>query len=205
MSTMNRIIILIAIGVIAIAAAGAVILANNGGSPAPDPDVPPHTDVSTAVVYFTETGSTEKIAEKIAEAAGGDLIRIIPSVEYTSADLNYNDSDSRTNKEDRDPSARPGIANGIDLSGYDRIFLGYPIWYGDSPKIMWTFTETYDLSGKTVIPFCTSGSSGIGSSASHLKALTDEGTWLDGKRFSGSASYDEVYSWVKGLQMEASS
>ena len=196
---MNRNLVLLAIGAVAVIAVAAVVFANTGDRTAPAPDDPIHTDASVALVYFSETGNTEDIAKKIAEAADCDLIRIVPEVEYTSADLNYNDSSSRTYVESHDPSARPGIANSMDLSRYDCIFLGYPIWYGDSPKIMWTFAETQDLAGKTVIPFCTSGSSGIGSSAAHLEALTDEGAWLDGKRFSGSASYDEVYSWVSAL------
>ena len=200
----NIMMVIAIVAVVAIASAAFVLAGNGGDRPAPVPDTPADSDVSTAVVYFSETENTKAVAEKIAKAAGGDLIRITPAVEYTSADLDYGNRDCRSNAEDRDDSARPGIANSMDLSGYDRIFLGYPIWYGDSPKIMWTFVETYDLSGKTVIPFCTSGSSGIGSSATHLKDLTHQGTWLDGKRFSGSASYEDVRSWVAGMGMEAS-
>ena len=100
-------------------------------------------------------------------------------------------------------NARPAISEGVEnMEDYDIIFLGYPIWWGDAPRIISTFLESYDFSGRTIIPFCTSGSSGIGSSASDLEALTEGATWLDGQRFSGNASEATVESWVNGLDME---
>ena len=160
---MNKIVAALAVVAIAVVlAAAAAMIMNDGG----DKDVPPN-DVpvspgKVAVVCFSETGNTERIAKEIAEITGGDFVKITPSVPYTDADRNYNDSNSRARLEQNDPAARPAIANDIDLSGYSTVFLGYPIWFGDSPKIMWTFVETHGLEGKTVVPFCTSGSSGVG-------------------------------------------
>jgi flavodoxin len=158
------------------------------------------TGNKTLVVYFSCTGSTKTIAEYVAKAADADIYRIEAAVPYTSADLNYNNDSSRTTKEQNDDSARPEISGTLpDLSGYTTVYLGYPIWWGDAPKIMYTFVEQADLSGKTVIPFCTSGSSGIGSSASNLKRVdTHNADWKSGRRFSGSASYSTVQSWVAG-------
>ena len=151
------------------------------------------------VVYFSCTGSTEKIAQYIADGLSADIYRITPETPYTAADLNYNDSSSRTTKEQNDPSARPAISGTINTDGYDVIFLGYPIWHGQAPKIMYTFVESKNLSGKTIIPFCTSGSSGIGSSATNLSASASGAKWLAGNRFSGSASGDSVMNWVNSL------
>ena len=201
---MNKIVAALAVVAIAVVlAAAAAMIMNDGG----DKDVPPN-DVpvspgKVAVVCFSETGNTERIAKEIVEITGGDFVKITPSVPYTDADRNYNDSNSRARLEQNDPAARPAIANDIDLSGYSTVFLGYPIWFGDSPKIMWTFVETHGLEGKTVVPFCTSGSSGVGSSDDHLKALSDGGTWLDGKRFSSSASASEIKNWISGLGLGA--
>lgn len=101
---------------------------------------------------------------------------------------------------DVDASARPAISGSIsNMEQYDVIFLGYPIWWGQAPKIIYTFLESYDLGGKTIVPFCTSGSSGIGSSASNLHSLASSATWLNGQRFSGGASRSTVESWVNGL------
>lgn len=197
---MNKIVAVSAVVVIAVVLAiAAVAVMDNGG----DKDVPSN-DVTVspgkvAVVCFSETGNTERIAKEIAEITGGDFVKIIPDVPYTDADRNYNDSSSRARLEQNDPAARPAIANDIDLSGYSTVFLGYPIWFGDSPKIMWTFVETHGLEGKTVVPFCTSGSSGVGSSDDHLEEHSDGGTWLDGNRFSSSASASEIRGWISGL------
>ncbi len=201
---MNKNVAVSAVVVIAVVLAIAAVAVMDNGV---DKDVPSN-DVTVspgkvAVVCFSETGNTERIAKEIAEITGGDFVKIIPSVPYTDADRNYNDSNSRARLEQNDPAARPAIANDIDLSGYSTVFLGYPIWFGDSPKIMWTFVETHGLEGKTVVPFCTSGSSGVGSSDDHLKALSDGGTWLDGKRFSSSASSSEIKNWISGLGLGA--
>lgn len=153
------------------------------------------------VVYFSATGTTKVVAEKIAAITVADVYEIIPAEPYSSDDLNYNDSGSRSTKEQNDKSARPVIGSEtIDLSGYSTIFIGFPIWWGEEPRILDTFVELYDFTGKTLIPFCTSGSSGIGRSGSDMEALAGTGTWLDGKRFSRSVSEDELRSWIEGLR-----
>ena len=154
------------------------------------------------VAYFSCTGSTEKIAGYIAEELGADVFRITPETPYTSDDLNYSDSSTRATREQNDPSARPAIASFPEnIDDYDVIFLGYPIWWGQAPKIMYTFAENYDLSGKTIVPFCTSGSSGIGSSAVNLSFCAPDARWLDGMRFSAGASRESVTEWVNGLEL----
>ena len=170
-----------------------------------DPEMPetepaPEAHSDTLVVVFSATGTTKGVAEKIASITGADLYEIIPAEPYSSADLNYNDSSSRSTKEQNDRRARPAIGSeAIDLSGYTTIYLGFPIWWGEEPRILDTFVESYDFSGKTVIPFCTSASSGIGRSGPNMEALAGSGTWLDGKRFSGGVSEDELRSWIEGL------
>ena len=160
------------------------------------------------VVYFSATGTTKAVAEKIASVTGGDLAEIVPAEPYSRDDLNYNDSSTRATREQHDKTARPEISSRIeDWNQYSIVFLGHPIWWGEEPRIMDTFTESYDFSGKTVIPFCTSGSSGVGSSDDNMKANAGAGTWLEGTRFSGSASESEIQTWVDelglGLQKEA--
>lgn len=158
----------------------------------------------SVVVYFSCTDNTKTIAEYVAESAGADIYRIEPSVPYTSTDLNYNNSDSRTSKEQNDPLARPEIAGEFpSLDQYENVYLGYPIWWGQAPKIMYTFIEHYNLSGKTVIPFCTSASSGIGTSAANLQAAdTSQAVWLAGRRFSGNSPKSDVVSWLAGLGLQ---
>ena len=152
------------------------------------------------VVYFSATGTTKGVAEKIASVTGADLYEIIPAQPYSDDDLDYNDSNSRTTKEQNDKSVRPEISGRIDnWDQYSIVFLGHPIWWGEEPRIMDTFTESYDFDGKTVIPFCTSGSSGVGSSDDNMKANAGTGTWLDGTRFSGNVSEEEIRTWVEGL------
>lgn len=168
------------------------------------PDTSEQPENKVLVAYFSATGSTKGIAEKIAAAAGAELYEIQPEIPYTSEDLNYNSSDSRANAEQNDSSARPGITGSVaNMEQYSTIFLGYPIWWGQAPKIMYTFVEQYNLSGKTIIPFCTSGSSGIGTSATNLQAAdTNQATWLAGRRFSGSAPDSEVTDWISGLGLQ---
>ena len=150
-----------------------------------------------AIIYFSATGTTKKVAEYIKELTGGDLIEIVPKDKYTDSDLNYNNSNSRATQEQNNPSVRPEIANNIDTESYDVIYLGYPIWWGDAPRIILTFLDEANLSGKTVIPFCTSGSSGISTSVNYFKNNYNNVNWLDGKRLSTSQS--EVTNWVNGL------
>lgn len=155
------------------------------------------------VAYFSATNTTEKIAGYIADGLNADLYEIVPEVPYTSADLNYNNSSSRTTVEMNDPDSRPAISGSVsDMGQYDVVFIGYPIWWGEAPRIISTFLESYNFSGKTIIPFCTSNSSGLGSSAANLRSLADSANWLSGRRFSGSASRSTVIEWVNGLGLD---
>lgn len=169
----------------------------------PSPEPAPQEGADVLVAYFSATGNTENIAEHLTSILDADLYEIVPQVPYTSEDLDYSNSDCRANREQNDPTARPAISGGVeDLEDYEVIFLGYPIWWGDAPKIISTFLETYDFDGKTIVPFCTSGSSSIGGSVSDLEALTDGATWLEGQRFSGSASQETVSQWVDSLGLD---
>ncbi|MBQ4251510.1 MAG: hypothetical protein II704_00535 [Erysipelotrichaceae bacterium] len=150
----------------------------------------------TMVVYFSATGNTDKIAQLIAEVTGGKLARILPAKEYSREDLNYSDKSSRATSEQNDPKARPEIANDISLTGCETLYLGYPIWWGQAPRIMSSFVESHDLTGITVIPFCTSGSSDIADSDDNLADVAGRGNWKPGKRFSGSAGKSEIEKWI---------
>ena len=157
---------------------------------------------STLVAYFSATGNTEGIAQHLQAVLGADLYEIIPAEPYSDDDLNYNASDCRANQEQNDPDARPAIDGSVDnMEGYEVIFLGYPIWWGDAPKIISTFLESYDFDGKTIVPFCTSGSSGIGNSAEPLADLAESAVWREGTRFAPGASQEEVAVWVDGLEL----
>ena len=154
---------------------------------------------ATLVVYFSATGNTRSVAEKIASITNADIYEIKAAQEYTDADLDWNDSESRTTKEQNDASARPEIGSDpVSLEEYKTVYIGYPIWWGEEPRIMDTFVESYDFSGITVIPFCTSSSSGIGNSGQNLAENAGSGNWLEGARFSGGASEDELKAWVNG-------
>lgn len=158
---------------------------------------------SVLVVYFSATNTTEGVAKSLAEGLGADIYEIVPDEPYTSADLNYSDNKSRATAEMNDPGARPAISGSVDnMSQYDVIFLGYPIWWGEAPRIMSTFIESYDFSGKTIVPFCTSGSSGFGDSDSSLKSAASNATWISGMRFSGSVSDSELIEWANGLGLD---
>lgn len=159
-------------------------------------------DHKVLVAYFSATGTTKGVAEHIANGLNADIYEIVPEDPYTDAGLNYNDNNSRTTIEMNDPNARPAISGSVEnMEQYDIIFVGYPIWWGEAPRIVSTFMESYDFSGKTIVPFCTSGGSGIGSSASNLERLTSGATWLDGRRLNGSDSQDTVMEWVNGLDL----
>lgn len=153
------------------------------------------------VVYFSATGTTRGVAEKIAKITGADTYEIKAAQEYSDADLNWNDNNSRSTKEQNDSSARPEIGSeSISLDGYKTIYIGYPIWWGEEPRIMDTFVESYSFDDITMIPFCTSSSSGIGRSGQNLADNAGSGTWIDGKRFGAGVSEDELRSWIEGLQ-----
>ncbi|MGN0502958.1 MAG: flavodoxin [Ruminococcus sp.] len=149
---------------------------------------PVETETKSLVAYFSCTGNTKAVAERIAELTGADLYEIVPAEPYTDEDLNYNNNDCRANREMNDSSARPAIgSDSIDISDYDTVYIGYPIWWGTMPRIINTFLDTYDLSNKTVMPFCTSGGSGVSKSVSDIKAEEPDADIRDGLRASGSS------------------
>jgi flavodoxin len=153
------------------------------------------------IAYFSCTGNTRSLAEQIANVSKADLYEIKPKIPYSSADLNWRVNSSRANKENNDSSSRPAISGNVEnMEKYNIVFLGYPIWWGQAPKIIYTFLESYDFSGKTIVPFCTSGSSPIGTSAANLQKLCSEKTtWIPGSRFAGNTSRSAVVTWMKGL------
>lgn len=152
------------------------------------------------IAYFSASGVTARTAKEMAKAAGADLYEICPAEPYTAADLNWMDQKSRSTLEMNDPACRPAIAApAADLDQYDTVFVGFPIWWYVEPRIVDTFLERYDFSGKTVIPFATSGGSGMGETSSILQKSCPAARVLPGKRMNGSASADEVSSWVKSL------
>ena len=154
------------------------------------------------VAYFSATNNTEGVAQKLADGLSADLYEITPEQPYTDEDLDYGNSGSRSSVEMNDPSARPAISGSVEnMEQYDVIFVGYPIWWGEAPRIMSTFIESYDFSGKTVVAFCTSASSGFGNSDSALRSAAGGATWLDGHRFSAGADSDEVMEWANGLEI----
>ncbi|MDD3410698.1 MAG: flavodoxin [Eubacteriales bacterium] len=156
---------------------------------------------TTLVVYFSATGNTRPLAEYAAAYLSADLYEIVAAQPYTDADLDYGDNKSRTTLEQGDDTVRPeidGLMESID--GYDTIYLGYPIWWGEAPRIISTFLESFDFSGKTIIPFCTSASSGVGSSAKLLHDLCSEDTiWMDGTRFAIGTDESKVTAWIDGM------
>jgi flavodoxin len=155
---------------------------------------------SSIVIYFSRTNNTEKIANYIIELTNSKSYEILAKIPYTDDDIKYY-TDCRADKEQKDPNARVEIdGDKIDISNYSIIYLGYPIWHGDAPKIMYTFVESYDLKDKTIIPFCTSASSGIGNSGINLSKLTGEGKWLDGKRFDKNDDKSVVSDWLNKIK-----
>lgn len=161
----------------------------------------PQTGNEVLVVYFSATGTTKGVAEKIAAITDADLYEIKAAQEYTDADLNWSDSESRSTKEQNDPSARPEIGSEpVSLDGYSTIYIGFPIWWGEEPRIMDTFVESYNFDGITMIPFCTSSSSGIGQSGANLAEHAGSGNWLEGERFGGDVSESLLEMWIAGLQ-----
>ena len=175
-------------------------LAQSTDPETPETEPAPEAHSDTLVVVFSATGTTKDVAEKLASVTGADLYEIVPAEPYTAADLDWHDNNSRTTHEQNDKSARPEIAGDkISLDGYTTIFIGFPIWWGEEPRILDTFVESYDFTGITLIPFCTSGGSGIGRSGPNMEALAGTGTWLDGARHSGSISEAELQAWIDGL------
>lgn len=162
------------------------------------------SESKTLVAYFSCTGNTKRVAEYIADEIGADLFEIQPEEPYTSEDLIWSDDTSRSSREHADVDARPAIAVAVEnIDQYDRVFIGYPSWWGEAPRIVSTFVESYDFSGKTIIPFCTSGSTSLGSSAELLSALcSEDASWLDGERFPSNVSQDVALTWLAGLELK---
>lgn len=166
-----------------------------------EPGTQPETG-KTLVVYYSASGNTERVAKDIAEAAGADLFEIVPTEVYTSDDLDWTNPDSRVSREHDDESLRdvPLTTTEVpDWDSYDTVFIGYPIWWGIAAWPVDTFVKNNDFTGKTVIPFATSFSSGIGQSGSLLADMAGTGEWQEGQRFSSGVSSDDVQSWVNGL------
>lgn len=169
--------------------------AAEGGSAEPAP-----AGKDTLVVYFSATGTTKAVAEKIAAITDADLYEIKAAQEYTDADLNWHDRSSRSTIEQNDKNARPEIGSeAVSLAGYTTVYIGYPIWWGEEPRILDTFVECYHFDGITLIPFCTSSSSGIGRSGQNLADNAGSGTWLEGRRFGAGASEDALREWISSL------
>ena len=166
-----------------------------------EPETQPETG-KTLVVYYSASGNTARVAKDIAEAAGADLFEIVPTEVYTSDDLDWTNPDSRVSREHDDESLRdvPLTTTEVpDWDSYDTVFIGYPIWWGIAAWPVDTFVKNNDFTGKTVIPFATSSSSGMGQSGSLLADMAGTGEWQEGQRFSSGVSSDDVQSWVNGL------
>ena len=166
-----------------------------------EPETQPETG-KTLVVYYSASGNTERVAKDIAEAAGADLFEIVPTEVYTSDDLDWTNPDSRVSREHDDESLRDVSLTTTevpDWDSYDTVFIGYPIWWGIAAWPVDTFVKNNDFTGKTVIPFATSSSSGMGQSGSLLADMAGTGEWQEGQRFSSGVSSDDVQSWVNGL------
>lgn len=148
------------------------------------------------VAYFSASGVTKGVAQRLAKAAGADLFEIRPAVPYTQADLNWTDKKSRSSVEMNDPLSRPEIAEKLpNMADYDTVFVGYPIWWYVAPHIINTFVESYELSGKTLVAFATSGGSGIGKTVEELKKLYPDANWKDGKLLN-NISDKELTDWA---------
>ena len=163
------------------------------------------TESKTLVVYYSATGYTESVAEYIAEATGGELFRLEPVEEYNSADLDWTDRNSRVSREHDNPEERMMdlvASTVLDWESYENIFIGYPIWWGIAAWPVDRFIADNDFTGKTVIPFCTSSSSGLGESGELLKEAAGTGEWLTGERFRSGASEETVKEWVESLSLE---
>ena len=151
------------------------------------------------VAYFSASGTTKKVAEKLAGAAEADLFEIRPEVPYTKADLNWMNKKSRSSVEMNDTSSRPAIASRADISAYGTIFVGFPVWWYREPSIIDTFMEQDDFTGKTVVPFCTSGGSGLGPSGDNMQKLAPQAKVVSGRRLSSGVSENELKSWAESL------
>lgn len=157
--------------------------------------------MNALVAYFSASGVTAKVAQKLAEATGSPVYEIKPKEPYTAADLDWRDKTSRSSVEMKDLSCRPAMADSdAGVAGADVVFVGFPVWWYREPSIIDSFLDAYDFKGKTIVPFATSGSSGIGDSAKHMQDVVGKGaTVLKGERFVADVSADELKEWVKTL------
>jgi len=155
------------------------------------------------VAYFSCSGVTRELAQKISQASGGDLYEIKPAQPYTDADLDWMDKNSRSTVEMQDKSFRPEISGKCEnIDDYDTVFLGFPIWWYVAPTIINTFLESYDFSGKTIVPFFTSGGSGAGETDKYLHSSCSNSTqWRPAKRFYASETVEELKSWIESLNL----
>lgn len=166
------------------------------------PEVSEPESSKILVAYFSATGNTAGVAEKLAEGLGADIYEITPAEPYTQEDLDYGNAESRSSKEMDDPDARPAISGTVEnMAQYDVVLIGYPIWWGKAPRIMSTFIESYDFSGKTLACFCTSGSSGFGDSDAALREAAEDAVWKDGSRFAAGADEQTIMAWADGLDI----
>ena len=169
--------------------------------PSGDNSEPSDSGSRVLIAYFSATGTTKKIAEYAADAASADLYEIVPAEPYTADDLNYTVSNCRANAEMNDPSSRPEISGGVtNMADYDIVFIGYPIWWGEAPRIVSTFIESYDFSGKTVVTFSTSGGSGHNDRS--IKELASGANWVTGARLKSNSSQSDVADWITGLGLD---
>ena len=180
-------------------------VAENASEPeASAPEETTGTGTKTLVVYYSASGNTERVAQEIAAAAGADLFEIVPTEPYTDDDLDWTDDNSRVTREHEDESLRDVPLTTTEVpnwDSYDTVFIGYPIWWGIAAWPTNGFVSANDFTGKTVIPFATSSSSGMGDSGSILEELAGTGTWLEGQRFSSGASAEDVQEWVASLNL----
>lgn len=154
----------------------------------------------TLVAYFSASGVTAGVAEKLASAAGADLFEIAPAEPYTKADLDWTNKQSRSSVEMNDRSCRPAIATRVeDMAQYDTVFVGFPVWWYRQPSIIDTFLEGYDFTGKRIVPFCTSGGSGLGQAPEYMQELVPAASVLMGRRLSANVSEEELKKWVEGV------
>lgn len=152
---------------------------------------------SVLVAYFSAEGTTRAVAERLAEAIGADLFAIEPKIPYTAADLDWTNKKSRSSLEMNDPKSRPAVAGKVEnMKDYRVIFLGFPVWWYREPSIINTFVESYNLAGKTIVPFCTSGGSPIGKADQNIKALAPEADVVQGKRFAAGVSASDLKAWA---------
>lgn len=187
-------IMLIILGILIVSAG--VVFAFNNTSKANANNT---TNKNVLIAYFSATGTTKRVAENLAKATGGDLYEIKPVKAYTNADLNWHDGNSRSSVEMNNPKSRPEIITGdLSFENYDTIYLGFPIWWGTAPKVVHTFLEKYDFSGKKIIIFATSGSSGLGNTANTLKqSISKTATIIEGDVLNSNPSVEDLKQWIK--------